>query len=128
MRRIEAIIDGITVFLNVPETSSEYREGARASGNVLGESEGYLFKYDLPQKLAFENTGVPFELKVLFLTNLDSVSVVAEEATLLKDSSKVAASFTPYTAAIELRSDFCHKYKIGVGSLITFSNTGEEND
>ena len=127
MKRIESIIDGVNISLNVPETASEYREGARASSNSLAENEGYLFKYDIPQKLSFENTGVPFQLKVLFLTTLGTASVVAEEGTLLKDSSKVVASFTPHSAAIELRSDFCEKYKIGVGSIVTFV-TGEEDD
>lgn len=128
MKKIEAIINGTYVSLNVPETSSEYKEGARASGNVLGESEGYLFKYDIPQKLGFENTGVPFELRVLFLKELNEVSIVAEVGTLFKDSSKVVSSFTPYSVAIELRSDFCHKYNIGVGSLVTFVNTGEDDE
>lgn len=127
MKRIESIINGVNVSLNVPETASEYREGARASGNVLAENEGYLFSYDIPQKLSFENTGVPFQLRVLFLTPLNSASIVSEEGTLLKDSSKVVASFTPHSAAIELRSDFCEKYNIGVGSIVTFLE-GEEND
>lgn len=120
MKKLSAIIHGVSVSINEVEDAAEYNEGARASGEDLLENEGYLFKYDIPQILSFENTGVPFELKVLYLTEVGvDMWIVMDEALLQKDSAKLASCFTPYEIALELRKDFCDQNGIGVGALLS---------
>jgi uncharacterized membrane protein (UPF0127 family) len=131
MRRTKALINGTLVQLNQVETAEEYREGARASGDTLTEDEGYLFTYETPMTLGFENTGVPYDLRLLFVKEIPGTSpkqgVVTETGTLLRDSSKVVGSFLPHSTAIELRSDFCERYKLGMGSIVTFYNVEDED-
>jgi len=122
VKQTKALIDGTLVSLNIPETSQEYTEGARASGESMEESEGYLFRYDVPKKLGFENTLVPFELSVLFLQQVaDKQAIVMETEILKKDSAEVATSHSHYKIAVELRKDFCDKFRIGTGSIITLT-------
>ena len=129
MKKVRALIDGLSVELNVVETPEEYREGARASGKSLQESEGYVFSYEVPQVLGFENTGVPFDLRVLYLLEIttspnaevSNQGVVLSFQDMQKDSSKIVSQpNSRYTMAIELRKDFCEKNKIGTGSLVSF--------
>jgi uncharacterized membrane protein (UPF0127 family) len=125
MLKLKAIIDGIPIQLNKVETSDEYKEGARASGEGLEENEGYMFEYSTPMKLQFENTGVPYDLRVLYLFHMleyagDPQGVVMEYVDMNKDCARVACpSQGSYKIAIELRKDFCKKNKIGKGSIIS---------
>ena len=131
MKREQLLVDGILVDINVPETSNEYRQGARASGHVLAENEGYRFSYDIAQRLEFENTAVPFDIKVLYLQAVDtdnSMFVVLDEVTLDKDSSKIRGSRDSFKEVIELRKDFCDKYKIGAGSVVSTLLVGQAED
>ena len=130
MRNLEAVVGGAEVVLNVVETPEEYREGARASGDALKRNEGYLFEYSIPQSLSFENTGVPYDLRVLFVQRIGTSNhgVVSYCQDMQRDSSKVASSFQDkFELAIELRRDFCEKHSIGKGSVVTL-NSKEESD
>lgn len=125
MKTISSDIDGISITLNKVETTFEYRNGARISGTNLKDTEGYIFEYSNAQKLQFENTGVPFDLRVLYLSNLAKVSsneligVVLEHADMSSDSCKVVSSQGSYfKIAIELKKDLCDLHNIGSGSII----------
>jgi len=128
MLKQKAIIDGIPIMLNKVETSDEYREGARASGNTLSSNEGYMFQYDTAMKLQFENTGVPYDLRVLYLLNMIDTEdvqqgVVMESVDMNKNSAKIVfPMYGVYTVAVELRKDFCDTNKIGKGSIITLKD------
>ena len=128
MKELRAIIDGLVVKINATETSEEYRAGARLLGEHLGESEGFLFEYDCPRVLGFENTAVPYDLRVLYLQVVGSddevrQGVVLECLDMEKDSAKIVQPTSPYSMAIELRKDFCEKNRIGSGSIVTLYNS-----
>ena len=133
MRPVRAIIDGCLVVLNAVETSEEYREGARASGDSLGEFEGYLFEYESLQTLAFENTGVPYNIRILYLLEVTPKEestrqgVVLDCLDMVEDSCSVTQPMNAlYKLAIELRKDFCVKNKIGRGSIVTLYEDEED--
>jgi uncharacterized membrane protein (UPF0127 family) len=128
VKSITAIVDGVLVTLNKPETSAEFKEGARLSAS-LDPNEGYLFDFGGPSRsLVFENSGVPYDLTILFFEHVINASaVVSEVRHLVADSSVPVSSSYVHTKAIELRTDFCQAHKIGSGSIITFSDS-EERD
>lgn len=123
MKRVEAIIDGIPIYLNVPETNEEFKEGARASNGVLSDNEGYLFDFRSPMPIVMENSGVSHDLTLLYLFSLDKYGAVAEVSQMKEQASTPVASVGVYRVCIELRKDFCDRNRIGVNSIVSLKKS-----
>ena len=121
MKKVNAIIDSIPIYLNVPEEESEFREGVRATGGKLQETEGYLFNFVNPSVLYFENCLVEDDITLLFFHPFvdNKAGVVTETKRLKARDVKIVSSDNPYSVALELRTDFCNKFNIREGSILT---------
>jgi len=124
MKHAEGLIDSIPIFLYIPEGIEEYREGIRCTGMLL-DTEGYLFMFDTSLLLTFENSGVNADISLLFLPQLREIGAdkymgVISERKLLKANSPDPVSSDQLSAcALELTAEFCARYKIGVGSILS---------
>lgn len=121
MRRVDALIDGIRIDLNIPEEQEEFRQGIRGSGGNLEEQEGYLFNFVKPSVLYFENCGVSQDVTLLFFHPFvdNKMGVVTGVKNLEAGSVKIVSSESPFSVALELRTDFCINNNLKEGSILT---------
>jgi len=127
MKKITALVDSMPIILNIPETLSEFREGARLSELGLQPNEGYLFQFGKFERLSFENSNVREDLSLLFFHDFVGTAAVIEEVKQLKSlSAEIVTSDGMYGAAVELPLDFCQANRIGKGSILTLQEDLEE--
>lgn len=118
MKKLKALVNGIPVTLEVAENLHEFSEGFRGLPNAL-DNTGILFNFNKVQHLVFENGGVQEPITLLFLANFKTYGTVDEVAYLLPNDTTHRKSIGTYPIAIELKSSFCEKNKIGVGAFVT---------
>lgn len=106
MKQTQALVNGVSVTINIPETFLEYREGARLK-NSLELDEGYLFNFRKNDYIILENSGVNYDLRVFYFDKFKKFGTSLESKVLIKnDSSPISSSYV-YPIALELRKDFC---------------------
>ena len=123
MKHVTALIDSIPIELNIPEEEAEFREGVRLSGGTLREQEGYLFNFPQPSILYFENCNVDEDITLLFFHPFveSRMGVVTGVKKLKARDVKIVSSDNVFSVALELRTDFCTKYNIKEGSILSLS-------
>lgn len=118
MKKVNGILEGVTLEIIVPQTLNEFKEGARLLGGTLQYNQALLFDFKSPMQIVLENSGVEHDLQVLYFPRFSKCGI-AEESKILKafDVSHVNSTGF-YPIALELRQDFCKTNNIGKGSTL----------
>jgi uncharacterized membrane protein (UPF0127 family) len=123
MKIISGFIDGLPIKLNVPETLTEYREGARTNKGLLNYNEGFLFDFGKSMNIVMENSGVHHDLVILYFNNFNKYGIVEDLAYMDKNSSKQISSVGYCSIAVEFRKDFVDSNRIKKGSVIVLTES-----
>ena len=118
MRHVSGYIDGIPITINVPETLTEHREGAKANKGELKFNEGYLFDFGKPMTILTSNSNIKHDLAIIYFDSLNKSGIVTEVAYINKNCNTNISSIGFYLVALEVREDFVVANNIKSGSIL----------
>ena len=121
MKKVRALLNGISVRLNVPETLQEFRDGARFSEGKLAENEGYLFNFGKSMQIVMENSGVHHDLAILYFYPFSKYGIVEEVKSMKDNSPDSVCSAGFYQVSVEMRQDFIEKNGIYKGAILALN-------
>ena len=117
LRTVPVLVGSKTVQAKVADNDPARHEGL-LGWNTISEDDGMLLDFGREGKFAIHMQGMKFPIDAVWIGNDGEVKLVYED--IQPNSGQVYPAMFSCRYCLELKSGFCKKYGVQIGSRVTF--------